>query len=89
MLLAEDNEVNLEVASAMLEALGCDVQAVRNGREALECQAGDGFDVVFMDCQMPEMDGFTATRAIRERETQEGSARVPIVALTLQPDERG
>jgi signal transduction histidine kinase/DNA-binding response OmpR family regulator len=81
-LLAEDNEVNRQVAIAMLDALGCDVHAVGDGREALECTALESFDVVFMDCQMPEMDGFTATRAIREREASDGSARLPIVALT-------
>jgi CheY-like chemotaxis protein/HPt (histidine-containing phosphotransfer) domain-containing protein len=82
VLLAEDNEVNREVAIAMLDALGCDVHAVGDGQEALECSDLDSFDIVFMDCQMPEMDGFTATRAIREREVSEGSARLPIVALT-------
>jgi signal transduction histidine kinase/CheY-like chemotaxis protein/HPt (histidine-containing phosphotransfer) domain-containing protein len=82
VLLAEDNEVNLEVAIAMLEALGCEVQAVRDGREALERSGEETFDIVFMDCQMPEMDGFAATRAIREREASEASARLPIVALT-------
>ena len=82
VLLAEDNEVNLEVAIAMLEGLGCDVQAVRNGREALERSSEETFDIVFMDCQMPEMDGFAATRAIRAREASEASVRVPIVALT-------
>jgi len=84
VLLAEDNEVNREVAVAMLDALGCEVRAVRNGREALECSGQEAFDIVFMDCQMPEMDGFTATRAIRAREASEAtrSVRLPIVALT-------
>jgi CheY-like chemotaxis protein len=88
ILLAEDNAVNQEVAVAMLEALGCQVRAVANGHEALERIEEQRFDLVFMDCQMPTMDGFAATRAIREREAAPGQTggaqrrRLPIVALT-------
>jgi CheY-like chemotaxis protein len=88
VLLVEDNEINRQVAEAMLTALGCEVVVVENGREAVERLArqpdgpGPGFDLVFMDCQLPEMDGFEATRAIREAEADAGRARVPIVALT-------
>ena len=87
VLLAEDNSVNQEVAVAMLEALGCRVRAVVNGHEVLACIEEEEFDIVFMDCQMPTMDGFAATRAIRQREAGSaesgvGGRRLPIVALT-------
>jgi signal transduction histidine kinase/CheY-like chemotaxis protein/HPt (histidine-containing phosphotransfer) domain-containing protein len=87
ILLAEDNEVNQEVAVGMLEALGCRVRVASSGEEALECLGSDVFDLVFMDCQMPTMDGFAATRAIRAREADEeaggrDSERLPIIALT-------
>jgi CheY-like chemotaxis protein/HPt (histidine-containing phosphotransfer) domain-containing protein len=88
VLLAEDNEVNQEVAVAMLRALGCEVYAVENGEEVLAQLSRERFDLVFMDCQMPVMDGFAATRAIRAREAErraKGGAelgRLPIVALT-------
>jgi TMAO reductase system sensor TorS len=81
VLLAEDNPVNRELAVAMLEAADLDVVVAVDGREALEAVAKGGIDAVLMDCQMPEMDGFAATRAIRERENA-GTARLPIVALT-------
>lgn len=80
VLLAEDNEVNQEVAVAMLRSLGCEVVAVPNGACAVERIGADDFDLLLMDCQMPEMDGFEATRAIRAGET--GGERLPIVALT-------
>jgi signal transduction histidine kinase/DNA-binding response OmpR family regulator len=84
ILLAEDNPVNQEVAAAMLSALGCEVRVVGNGRAALEVLERERFDVVLMDCQMPEMDGFSATRALRAREALgEGRLpRTPVIALT-------
>jgi CheY-like chemotaxis protein len=82
VLVAEDNPVNREAAAEMLEIMGYRVHTVCNGREAVEAMAGRTFDVVFMDCQMPVMDGFTATAAIRARERDLGLSRVPIVALT-------
>jgi two-component system sensor histidine kinase/response regulator len=83
VLLAEDNPVNIEVATAMLDSLGLDVHCARNGAEALaEVQAGD-YDAVLMDCQMPVMDGFAATAEIRRHEHENGGARtLPIIAIT-------
>jgi len=83
VLLAEDNPVNVEVASAMLEGLGLDVSRAGNGAEALHSvQAGD-YDLVLMDCQMPVMDGFAATTEIRRHERARGRARqLPIIAIT-------
>ncbi|MBI5545163.1 MAG: PAS domain-containing protein [Deltaproteobacteria bacterium] len=84
ILLVEDNIVNQMIASRMLENLGAKVWVAKNGREAIELSAKQRFDLVLMDCQMPEMDGFEATAAIRAREAQGGPKgdHVPIVALT-------
>jgi PAS domain S-box-containing protein len=81
VLLAEDNDVNRRVAAGMAERLGCRVDAVRNGREALEVLDLDLHDLILMDVQMPEMDGLRATAAIRGRERGTGR-HVPIIALT-------
>ncbi|QWV93292.1 response regulator [Geomonas oryzisoli] len=83
VLLVEDNPVNQDVATAMLEASGCRVSVANNGVEALDAVAHHDFDLIFMDCQMPLMDGYAATRAIREREdgAPEGKRRT-IIALT-------
>ena len=82
ILLVEDNPVNREVAVAMLENLGCGIDTAENGRLAVEAMSAGTYDAVLMDCQMPTMDGLTATGEIREREQMSGSARVPIIALT-------
>ncbi|MET0320186.1 MAG: response regulator, partial [Duganella sp.] len=83
VLLAEDNPVNVEVASAMLESLGLDVSRACNGQEALHTLQSGDFDLVLMDCQMPVMDGFAATTEIRRHEQQHGRARsLPIIAIT-------
>jgi PAS domain S-box-containing protein len=82
VLLVEDNPVNREVATGLLELLGCHVDSAETGQQALEASATSAYDVIFMDCQMPVMDGFTATARIREREQQTHAARIPIIALT-------
>jgi two-component system, sensor histidine kinase and response regulator len=81
VLLAEDNLVNQRLAVRLLEKRGHRVVVASNGREALEALEKDSFDLVFMDVQMPEMDGLEATAAIRERETRSGLHQ-PIIALT-------
>jgi two-component system, sensor histidine kinase and response regulator len=82
ILLAEDNLVNQEVTRGFLESLGCRIDIVNNGREAVEALKRELYDVVFMDCQMPEMDGFDATRVIREQEKDDNRQHVPVIALT-------
>jgi len=81
VLLVEDNVVNQEVGCAMIEAFGCRVVVASNGYEAIGRMESGMYDVVFMDCEMPVMDGFEATRIIRERE-KNGCGRTTIVALT-------
>jgi two-component system, sensor histidine kinase and response regulator len=80
VLLVEDNIVNQEVAAAMLVALGCEVTLAVDGQQAIDKLAAQEFDAVLMDCQMPVMDGFEATKAIRSR--ADGRAALPIIALT-------
>jgi two-component system sensor histidine kinase/response regulator len=83
VLVAEDNPVNVEVALAMLESLGLDSVAARNGEEAVRAVLGGDFDLVLMDCQMPVMDGFAATAEIRRHEHKSGRpGQLPIVAIT-------
>jgi CheY-like chemotaxis protein len=81
ILLAEDNAVNQRLVARLLEKRGHAVRIASNGREAVEESWRRNFDVVLMDVQMPELNGFDATRAIREREKRLG-VRVPIIALT-------
>ena len=81
ILVAEDNRVNQKVITRMLQKLGHRVDVVADGVEAVNALGRTAYDLVFMDCQMPGMDGFGATRAIREGETGT-PRRIPIVALT-------
>lgn len=82
VLVVEDNEINREVVSGMLQLLGCTVWLACDGREACTAFPLREYDVVLMDCQMPEMDGFEATRELRLIEGRRGSRHVPVVALT-------
>jgi len=80
ILLAEDNPVNQRLGVRLLEKMGCRTDLASNGQEAVEMARRSEYDLILMDCRMPEMDGFRATREIRRGEN--GSARVPIVAMT-------
>jgi two-component system sensor histidine kinase/response regulator len=89
VLVVEDNAVNQDVATGILESMGCRVATAANGSVAVQLFPREKFDLILMDCEMPVMDGFEATRRIREVETAlnglrgiEDDARVPIVALT-------
>ncbi len=96
VLLAEDNPINRQIAMAMLAGIGCEVVCVADGRQAVERSRDQAFDLILMDCQMPEMDGFEATAMIRAREsgmnrtgagagadaTSLTSQRTPIIAVT-------
>ncbi len=82
ILIAEDNMVNQEIALAMLEDTGYQVTIVENGRQVLDIWQKEKFDAILMDCQMPEMDGFEATRLLRQQESQTKQPRIPIIALT-------
>ncbi|MEQ1805795.1 MAG: response regulator, partial [Burkholderiaceae bacterium] len=83
VLMAEDNPVNQLVARSMLEAMGCKLEIVPNGQEAVQAMRSGQYDIVLMDCQMPVMDGYAATREIRTWErAQKPPRRMPIIALT-------
>ena len=82
LLLVEDNPVNLAVAEKILESLGFTADHAGNGIVALEKMSRTRYPLVLMDCQMPLLDGYTATRRWREQEAERGDARIPIVAMT-------
>jgi CheY-like chemotaxis protein len=82
VLLAEDNLVNQKVGVKLLEKLGCRVDVASNGRQALQAATGTRYDLILMDCQMPEMEGPEATTRIREHEVLDNVAQTPIIALT-------
>jgi signal transduction histidine kinase/CheY-like chemotaxis protein len=89
VLVVEDNVVNQKLLVRLLERHGCQVDVAVNGREAFDASARVAYDCLFMDCQMPEMDGYAATAAIRQREQQTGD-HVPIIAITANamPEDR-
>jgi len=88
VVVADDHPVNVNVACIMLEKLGCEVDAYPDGASALAALAKTGYDLVFMDCQMPDVDGFETTRRLRAWEAAEASRqgserrRIPVIALT-------
>jgi signal transduction histidine kinase/CheY-like chemotaxis protein/HPt (histidine-containing phosphotransfer) domain-containing protein len=89
VLIVDDNRVNLQLASAMLNRLGLAHELADNGVAALACIAAEDFALVLMDMEMPEMDGITATQQLRAREAAQGLAHLPVVAMTanaLQED---
>jgi len=90
VLLVEDNFVNQRVAVYMLAKLGHQVDVARHGREAIEMLSKSSYDLVLMDCQMPEMDGFEATRIIRDRGSSVLDHDIAVVAMTANafPEDR-
>jgi len=80
VLIAEDSQINQIVATRVLERCGCRVKVVGDGAEALRALAAERFDAVLMDCQMPGMDGYEATRELRQRE--QGAPHTPVIAMT-------
>jgi signal transduction histidine kinase/CheY-like chemotaxis protein len=82
VLVVEDNEVNRMIAKQILQSLGMQVIEAANGREAIDVLRRESVDIVLMDCQMPVLDGYAATREIRRLEASAGLTRVPILALT-------
>ncbi|MFT5043534.1 MAG: CheY-like chemotaxis protein, partial [Porticoccaceae bacterium] len=82
VLVVEDNAINQEVAIGMLEKIGFNADVSSNGQEGYDAMANSEFDLILMDCQMPVLDGYEATKAIRKREIENGEVRIPIIALT-------
>lgn len=90
VLVAEDNAISTKVIRGMLAKLGLQATAVQNGQQAVEAVKSGNYDLVLMDCEMPELDGFTAARQIREWEKSRGRQPLPIIALTahILPEHR-
>jgi PAS domain S-box-containing protein len=82
ILVAEDNPINQKVAQSMLKKMGLRSDVVANGQEAVNALQTIPYDIVLMDCQMPEMDGFTATRVIRQQGSKAQNPHIPIIAMT-------
>ena len=88
ILIVEDNPINVEVAVQFVKEYGCECQLAGNGMEAVQAVAIEHFDLVLMDCQMPVMDGLTATAEIRRAAQASGAARIPIIAVTANAFEK-
>lgn len=91
VLVVDDDAIDRMLARAKLDALGCSAEAVASGEAALEKLAAEAFDLLFMDCRMPRLDGYETTRALRLREDQGQVAhagRLPVIAATAGPGYR-
>ena len=88
VLLAEDNPVNRALTQRLLEKLGCRVSTAVDGQQALEQWRTGHFDLIFMDCVMPELDGYEATRQLRQQEQEQSLEHTPVVALTASAMEQ-
>ena len=89
VLLAEDNKINQRISKSFLEKCNACVTVVENGQEAIDALAEQSYDALFLDCQMPILDGFQTAIRIRQNEEQHGKSRLPIIAMTanaLQDD---
>ncbi|HZQ55860.1 MAG TPA: ATP-binding protein [Bryobacteraceae bacterium] len=84
ILVTDDNAVNRTLACKLLEKLGCSVEVACDGREAFDLWRDGDFDIVFMDCQMPELDGYRAAQMIRDYESKHKRERTPVIAMTAQ-----
>ena len=82
ILVAEDNSINQKVAAAMIHKLGHEFKIASNGKECLHYLALERFDLILMDCQMPEIDGYEATKMIRQNTEKKWNAKIPIIAMT-------
>ncbi len=82
VLVADDMKVNMMVLTSILKKKGCNIDEVVNGCQAVEMVQGNQYDIIFMDCHMPEMDGYQATQLIRKIESTERRGHIPIIAIT-------
>jgi len=82
ILLVEDVKINVMVATAILTTMGHKVHTEENGSKALEALRTRDFDLIFMDCQMPEMDGYQCTRTLRDPASGVRNSRIPVIAMT-------
>ncbi|WP_054112796.1 response regulator [Marinagarivorans algicola] len=82
VLLVEDNRVNIKIAKEILQEIGCEVSVCNDGKSALEKYKTDKFDIIFMDCQMPIMNGFDSSSSIRQYEKSHNIKNIPVIALT-------
>lgn len=88
ILVAEDVKTNQRIAIEMLQLLGCDVDIAENGQAAIDAFASKNYSLIFMDCQMPVLDGYQATKRIRDLEKERQSDEIPIIALTAGSGDR-